>query len=961
METMSATWTPQPAVLQDLVTLFTQASSPSAGVQKRIIESVEELKRNPDGLRYLVVIFAELTKEQVEVRQMAGLLLKNLIAPSEGVKDQNNKGARNTGRSLTVATDRVYDDAALEFVKRNSLKALYDNSIDIRRTAGTIITTIVTHYGCDSYPDALTLITQLIEQRQDPAKALTALDTFKKIAEDTLKAIMEEEMEDPQAFRSRTQPHQFIQVSVTHFIPLILKLCDSDVTPELREQALAVLEVYNERHAFAYREFAHDFFDEFWNVLGRMALDPTPGIRLIVLRAMLTVYEYKCDAILANAGPVLDLMLTSSEDPNYEVRLEALAFWPELLKDSSAHSIIEKYLPKLIPILIHNVVYTQMDYQHLDQAQLQDDNAAVPDEVQNIAPRFHQARGGNGDVNDEDDDDDEPGEAKSAWGDTWTVRKAAALSLDALSLSFRGKILPLCLTLIEAKLGSSQWEIRESGVLALGAISKGCIKELDQYIPNVLKMLIELSKDSKPLLRSISSWCLQRFAAWFCTDDHKDTYLGPVVAALLARMLDRNKCVQEAAVSAFAALEEVALGLMVPYLPDIFETFARAFELYQAKNMLILYDAIRTLAEAVGPALVEAHPSHYSQLFLTPLFARWDQLTPNDHYQASALCDCMGYVAQAIGSQILPMAPVITRKCIELVSVNLDENIHLPASERPGTDVTESCFDLLSFLVETLKDSYKPIIVEYNFVPLVVDALTKAELVVNMNLKQSALALMGDVCVCCCELLQPHLTTLIPALAASLSASQWAVCSNASWALGQLVEQINPAIMEPYGQYVCQQLASIIVSDFKNPSLRQNACITFGRFAGACPHTTAPVLLDVVGDWCKVMSRYQTDVEKIKSFKGLCAALTMEPAIGVARALPLLECATSFVHEEPSAPTPPGSFSRASRSYWVAPEIERVLKDMIAWLRNLTGDRWPAIVQELNHTSQQHLAFLLQS
>eukprot|EP01054_Gregarina_sp_Poly1_P008725 Gregarina_sp_Poly_1__8724@NODE_520_length_7746_cov_143_641620_g413_i0_p1_GENE_NODE_520_length_7746_cov_143_641620_g413_i0NODE_520_length_7746_cov_143_641620_g413_i0_p1_ORF_typecomplete_len947_score141_51HEAT_EZ/PF13513_6/1_3e03HEAT_EZ/PF13513_6/4e02HEAT_EZ/PF13513_6/2_6e02HEAT_EZ/PF13513_6/1_3e12HEAT_EZ/PF13513_6/13HEAT_EZ/PF13513_6/0_3HEAT_EZ/PF13513_6/2_8e06HEAT_EZ/PF13513_6/1_4Vac14_Fab1_bd/PF12755_7/2_7e03Vac14_Fab1_bd/PF12755_7/0_22Vac14_Fab1_bd/PF12755_7/1e04Vac14_Fab1_bd/PF12755_7/63Vac14 len=946
---MTTTWIPQPAVLQDILNIFKQATSPNT--QKRVLETVEQLKRNPDGVRYLVVIFAQLTKEQVEVRQMAGLLLKNLIAPMES----NEAAGTKTQQGNRVINARVYDEAALDFVRVNSLKALYDNSLDIRRTAGTIITTIITEFGCDSYPDALTLITQLMEQRQDPAKALTALDTFRKIAEDALKSIAEEEMEDPQRFRSRTQPHGFIQISVSHFIPLILKLCESDVELELRQQALSVLEIYNERHAFAYGEFAHSFFDEFWNILGHMALDPTPAIRLLVLRAMLMVYEYKCDAILANAGPVLDLMVASSDDATYEVRLEALAFWPEVLKDSGAHTIIEKYLPKLIPILVHNTVYTETDYQQLDQAQLQDDNAAVPDEIQNIAPRFHQGR-----VGDTDEDDGDAAGVKSAWGDTWTVRKAAALALDSLSLSFRGKILPMCLSLIEARLGSPQWEIRESGVLALGAISKGCIKELDQYIPNVLKMLVELSKDSKPLLRSISSWCLQRFAGWLCTEEHKAAFLGVVVGALLARMLDTNKCVQEAAVSAFAALEEVALGLMVPFLPDVFETFARAFELYQAKNMLILYDAIRTLAEAVGPALIDAHPRHHSQRFLEPLFIRWNQLTPNDHYQASAMCDCMGYVAQALGAEILPMAPVITRKCIELITVNLDENVNLPFPERPGTDVTESCLDLLSFLVETLKESYKPIAIEYNFVPLVVDALTKPELVVNMNLKQSALALIGDVCVCCCELLQPQLTTLIPALATSLSASQWAVCSNASWALGQLVEQVNPAIMEPYGQYVCQQLASIIVSDFKNPSLRQNACITFGRFAGACPQTTVPVLLDVVGDWCKVMSRYQTDVEKVKSFKGLCAALTLNPSIATVRAVPLLECGTSFVYEEASAPTPPGAPSRTVRQFKITPDIEQVLKDMIAWLRGLSGEQWPMIIQELSPSAQQHLAFIVQ-
>ena len=107
---------------------------------------------------------------------------------------------------------------------------------------------------------------------------------------------------------------------------------------------------------------------------------------------------------------------------------------------------------------------------------------------------------------------------------------------------------------------------------------------------------------------------------------------------LLKRVLDGNKRVQEAACSAFATLEEEACTDLVPYLSFILETLVYAFNKYQVlhfissttvfqslshyhlftfltsfsfsalhqnattqhKNLLILYDAIGTLADSVG-------------------------------------------------------------------------------------------------------------------------------------------------------------------------------------------------------------------------------------------------------------------------------------------------------------------------------------------------------------------------
>ena len=89
---------------------------------------------------------------------------------------------------------------------------------------------------------------------------------------------------------------------------------------------------------------------------------------------------------------------------------------------------------------------------------------------------------------------------------------------------------------------------------------------------------------------------------------------------LLKRVLDHNKKVQEAACSAFATLEEDAEAILVPYLGPILQNLIFAFEKYQAKNLLILYDAIGTLADSVGTALSE--PAHVN-ILMPPLIEKY--------------------------------------------------------------------------------------------------------------------------------------------------------------------------------------------------------------------------------------------------------------------------------------------------------------------------------------------------
>jgi transportin-1 len=96
---------------------------------------------------------------------------------------------------------------------------------------------------------------------------------------------------------------------------------------------------------------------------------------------------------------------------------------------------------------------------------------------------------------------------------------------------------------------------------------------------------------------------------------------------LLRMVLDNNKRVQEAGCSAFATLEEDAGEELVPYLEPVLRNLVMAFDKYQHKNMLILYDAAGTLADAVGRAL--ATPQ-YVEIIMPPLTKRWSKFADDD-------------------------------------------------------------------------------------------------------------------------------------------------------------------------------------------------------------------------------------------------------------------------------------------------------------------------------------------
>lgn len=67
----------------------------------------------------------------------------------------------------------------------------------------------------------------------------------------------------------------------------------------------------------------------------------------------------------------------------------------------------------------------------------------------------------------DDDDDIEDGDDDGSLSD-WNLRKCSAAALDVLANVFKDDLLPILIPILKETLFHPDWDIKESGILALG-------------------------------------------------------------------------------------------------------------------------------------------------------------------------------------------------------------------------------------------------------------------------------------------------------------------------------------------------------------------------------------------------------------------------------------------------------------------------------------------------------------
>lgn len=118
--------------------------------------------------------------------------------------------------------------------------------------------------------------------------------------------------------------------------------------------------------------------------------------------------------------------------------------------------------------------------------------------------------------------------------------KCSAAALDVLANVFREEILPTLLPILKETLFHANWEVKESGILVLGAIAEGCMNGMIPHLPELTPYLIGCLSDKKALVRSITCWTLSRYAHWVVGQPH-EMYLKPLMTEVSNRLTINKK------------------------------------------------------------------------------------------------------------------------------------------------------------------------------------------------------------------------------------------------------------------------------------------------------------------------------------------------------------------------------------------------------------------------------------
>ncbi|KAK9248522.1 armadillo-type protein [Lipomyces tetrasporus] len=902
-------WSPEPQYLQELRRVFAESLSKDNYARGQATGILEEARRyRPDLNNYLVHIFVSPTAdEDINLRASAGLMLKN---------------------NILTQYDRIEGSTEmLAYIKENIVAGLTQPVMIIRNIAGSAISALVARGGFKKWPEVLPKLLAIAEYDNAMVQE-GALGALSKLFEDSGYQLDE----DPEG-------QQILEFMMPRFLELALS-----ASAKVRAQSIMCLNQFILRKTPAL--LVH--IDVFLATLFRLAVDPDPNVRRNICTAFVMLLDARADKLVPHLNGIVDYTLHCMGDDDEQVALEAGEFFFSLAEKQELKDQTLTFLPKIIPVLLRYMVYSESDVERFES--MNEDDADMEDKAEDIKPTYAKTRdahnaGGtssdsqsekrdpngiqvdDGDDFDEDDfDDEDDDDFMMDMSPDWNLRKCSAAALDIFASSYHESILQYSIPTLQQNIVSPEWPVRESAILAFGAVAEGCVDGLSPFLPEVIPSFVQALNDPMAPIRQISCWTLGRYSSWICfrsADVGYEKEFIPVLQGLLKCCLDNNKKVQEAGCSGFANFTEQAGGLLVPYLVYILRNLTLCFQKYQSKNFTILYDALQTLVDKVGYAMKS---KEYIDLLLPPLIERWQKLSDDD-MNLFPLLECLSSVTAALGEQFAPFAPPVFHRAMTILQKNLmlvQGSMNDPTIEVPDKDFIVTTLDLLDGLVQGLGSLAAQLInqTEYPLMQMLIMCMRDPV----DEVRQSAFALIGDMAISTFDIVKPYvaaiMTELIPQIDSS-DPSCSAVCNNATWAAGEIALQLGEEIRPFVGPLMEKLVVVVAVRGYVEQTIIENAAITIGRLGISCPDMIAPRLEAFAGYWCKALRMIRDTEEKETAFKGMCKIVAANPT-------GLRDCLAEFVEAI-------GLYTEPTQ------ELVQMFATILEGYKNLVPD-WQAVV-----------------
>ena len=807
-----SSWTPNMTALEAIVRLLQSTTSPDNNVQREVTTKLKEFKQNPEFAMYLSYILSNCTAEQVGgdyVRFQAGVVLKTIVSRGNNW-NQLNPQIRNYVVSQIMTPS-----------------AIGDSVFNVRKTVANVLANIVSK---QRQPPALqtwpTLIPTLVNMMAQSAQNIPLLDgstqCLSLLCEDCGYDIM---TNDDKPFNT--------------MVPMLIQLSAHN-DQGIRQRSLECLVNIIPLGCAAIDEHRSTLL----TALSARTTDPDPIVRVSVCQALTEIVQQNLVNIVPMLGPIFQFFLNATlNDPDENVALQACTFWQMFCDNcGQAKDALRDILPQLVPALLGRMMYSDEELAGLPVDDLDDSN--VPDNQRDIRPTFHTAKSGASNLEGDNDNEDEDEDTDTNYAETWTLRKSAASALDALAATWSNELLPFFLDPLKQLLGSgddANWLRVESGILALGCISKGC-PQIISYMEELYPMLLRWSSHPRPLVRKISLWSISRYTEWLLYRARKQEeaklqgngngavdFLESTIQVYCQCMTNHTKIVQGAATSSLGVLtqqakEDGSSNLIVKYAEPMLQTCVQCLNSYQERNTILVCDTMAFVIECCRTRHDIVRSPQFLNMMMPPLIARWNNLKNAEDHSYVPLMEGMTSVAAAVGPAFEPFAPPVFQKCLEIIETAM---IVVLGAEVSGEDhfdyidVDPMCvaLDLIAGIAEGMGPSCLTLLNNSNFADLLVHALKYRDL----DVQQSSFGCLGEIGKACPQYIIQGLPKIIPECmramdnATAMSSGYTAegdddeddyvdadgddvtnVCNNAIWSLGEIVLKVGPGPMQSY-------------------------------------------------------------------------------------------------------------------------------------------------------------------
>ena len=842
----------------------------------------------PDFNNYLAFILTRGEGAPEEVRQTAGLLLKNNLKSGWGAASGENK----------------------VFIQNALLQSLGHPVRFLRHTVGTCVSMIARAAGPTGWPEMYLALADAVAAETasaDPNLTDGGLDAVYKVCEE-----LNGRLDVPVPNMPEGSPAGLL-------LPKLLALVSGATGAGAAETAArrGGLGAINLMTPSWPQSHAH-LMDAYLRGLFALALDTDGGVRKEVCSGIVSLLYRAPEKLAPNMREVIAYMIERTSDGDEDVALESCEFWAAFCEadlERDTVEVLSEFTPKLIPMLLTNMKYAEDD-EEVIAAEEDEANAGREDRDQDVRPSFKGQRdrgdGASGGVSGsaaddgdetyydagEDDDDDAQ----------WNLRKSSANGLDVMSNVFGDELLGMILPIVEQRFRESDWRLRESAILAVGAVSEGCDAGLTPFLPQLIEFLVPSLEDPRPMLRATACWTLSRFARYTAqlafaarpgdpppaTAAQGRAFVERILGGLLRRVGDKNKHVQAAACGALATLLGECREDIAPWLSPTASTLGQAIASYGRKNLRCALDAAATLADSGGDALKD--PA-VARALLGPLLQKWESGGDNqaDLYQ---LLECVTSVTMGVGLGAQEFAAPMFSRALALARRALVARDAQDSAYEP--DHVVCALDLLSGICDGVGAGAASLVASDpdGVREAIAKAVTDAE---SPGVRRSAFALVGDVAKApgAAAHLAPMLAHIVDAAAANLEPAMvqaWnmGACNNACWSAGEMAMAFPPETLAPHAPRLAAAFCRVLSQTMLHRSLGENAAIALGRFALRCPDHIKQGFAELVTPWCGALRRLRDGVEKEHAFAGLVALARAAPEGGVGGLAPMMHAIASW-------------------------------------------------------------------